>query len=291
MIQNTVHSKLSILIVLYKKHYKNSVAITTLLRNAVCFNKKGISVEFFIWNNTPLCSPILSKQCLTWFEGNNNGLPYIYNRIANIAFMQGATHFMISDDDTDYSSEKYTDAVVAAMIFESRLASNLFGVMLPKMYSKEKLVSPGLRFWFFCRLATRIDSGIVTSANKLAINSGIIFNKLCYKTISPMFDERLQFYATDTAFFINYESYYAHFYVLDVALQHDLSEYTSNSVELAIFRFKEMIRGFRVIFEHKSYLFRYLMEAYLALYSVKKSFLYKKIVFFRLYIFSFKEKI
>jgi hypothetical protein len=287
---NIVHAKLSILIVLYKRHYKDSAAITTLLNSRVRFQEKDIYVDFYVWNNTPSCSPALSGDSLTWLEGNNDGLPHVYNRVADMAFANGATHFMISDDDTDYSSQNYVDAISAALECETTSPPNSFGVMLPKIYSREILISPGRRFWFFGRLSEQVDSGMNASVNKLAINSGVIFNKSCYEKMSPLFDERLKFYATDTAFFVRYQSYYSHFYVLDTVLQHDLSEHTSDSAERAIFRFQEMIRGFRVIFERKGYLFHGVMEMYLIVSSLRKSISYKNTGFFRSYISSFRGK-
>lgn len=290
MTQNIVKIKLSILVVLYKRHYKDSTAITTLLECVRHFQENGIEVDLFVWNNTPQCSPILVKESLTWLEGNNEGLSHIYNRVAAQAFEAGATHFMISDDDTDYSAPNYVGAIASAVEFETKFQPDAFGVMLPKIYSGDKLVSPGERLWFFGRLSPTVDSGLNTSFNKLAINSGVIFTKACYERMAPLFDERLKFYATDTAFFVRYESYYSHFYVLDTALQHDLSEHTSDSPERAVFRFQEMIRGFRVIFEGKGYLFRCVMETYLIVSALRKSISYKDSGFLRSYISSFKEK-
>lgn len=290
MTQNIVQIKLSILVVLYKRHYEDSTAITTLLERVKNFQGKGIEVDLFVWNNTPQCSPILVKENLTWLEGNNEGLPHIYNRVAAQAFEAGATHFVISDDDTDYSAQNYVEAIASAIEFEAKSPPDAFGVMLPKIYSGDKLVSPGERFWFLGRLLPTIGSGMINSLNKLAINSGVIFTKACYKRLAPLFDERLKFYATDTAFFVRYESCYSHFYVLDTALQHDLSEHTSDSSERAVFRFQEMIRGFRVIFERKGCFFRGVMEAYLIVSAFRKSISYKDSGFLRSYISSFKEK-
>lgn len=290
MTQNIVPIKLSILVVLYGRHYKDSTAIITLLDCVKKFQEKGIGIDFFVWNNTPQCSPILVKKDLTWLEGNNDGLAHIYNRVAAKAFEAGATHFVISDDDTNYSARNYVDSIASAIKFEAKSLPDAFGVMLPKIYSGEKLVSPGERFWFFGRLSSTIDSGMNTSLNKLAINSGVIFTKDCYERMAPLFDERLKFYATDTAFFVRYESYYSHFYVLDTELQHDLSEHTSDSPQRAVFRFQEMIRGFRVIFEKKGYFLRFVMEAYLIVSALRKSVSYKDSGFLHSYILSFKEK-
>ncbi|KWU52240.1 hypothetical protein [Pseudomonas palleroniana] len=289
MTQNIVKIKLSILIVLYKRHYKDSAAITTLLNNVDCFQAKGVTVEFFVWNNTPECSPELIKDSLTWLEGKNNGLSEIYNAVADKAFSGGATHFMISDDDTDYSSQNYVDAILSALEFEAVSPVDTYGVMLPKIYSGETLVSPGERLWFLGRLSSAVNAGINSSINKLAINSGVIFRKSCYEKMSPLFDDRLKFYATDTAFFVRYESFYSHFYVLDTALQHDLSEHTSDSPERAIFRFQEMIRGFRVIFERKSFIFRGGMEVYLVVSALRKSISYRDLGFLNSYFSPFKE--
>lgn len=290
MTQNIVKIRLTILIVLYRRHYEDSNAITTLSACVEHFHAKGIEIDFFVWNNTPSCSPALVRNNLKWLEGNNESLSHVYNSVAAQAFEAGATHFLISDDDTDYSEQNYVCSIFNAIEFQMKSQGDAFGVILPKIYSGSTLVSPGERFWFFGRLSSTVNSGMNTSRNKLAINSGVIFTKTCYEKMAPLFDERLKFYATDTAFFVKYESYYSHFYVLDTCLQHDLSEHTSDSPERAIFRFQEMISGFRVIFERKGYLFRGVMEIYLIVSSLRKVVSYKSVGFLRSYISSFKEE-
>lgn len=51
-----------------------------------------------------------------------------------------------------------------------------------------------------------------------------------------------------------------------------------------------MIRGFRVIFERRGYLFHCVMEMYLLVASLRKSLSYKSTGFLRSYISSFRGK-
>ena len=107
--------------------------------------------------------------------------------------------------------------------------------------------------------------------------------------MNPLYDERLMFYTTDTDFFVRYQSYYNYLYVLDTELQHDLSEHSADTLDRAIFRFREMIHGLRIIFEKRNILFRLSLEIYLAISSVRKSINYKNFDFIMSYIVSCKR--
>lgn len=71
----------------------------------------------------------------------------------------------------------------------------------------------------------------------------IIITNICKNKLNICFDERLNFYGTDTDFFIRYEKYFDSIYVLPFKLIHDLSENNDN-LERANFRKKDSLYYF-----------------------------------------------
>ncbi|MGE8425656.1 MAG: hypothetical protein ACN6PI_22665, partial [Sphingobacterium siyangense] len=47
----------SVVIVLYKKHYSDSIAISTLLLALGELKKSFFNFKIYVWNNSPECSP------------------------------------------------------------------------------------------------------------------------------------------------------------------------------------------------------------------------------------------
>ena len=91
----------SIIIVLYKKHYENSLALTTILERLEEIRTAGFVPKIYVWNNSPGYTPAINHDSVVWMDGENISLPLIYNRIAEISFSEGDDLLMISDDDTD----------------------------------------------------------------------------------------------------------------------------------------------------------------------------------------------
>lgn len=274
---------LAIVIVLYKKSYSQSIAIKSILGQLEKLNQIGISATVHVWNNTPDCSEPLVNTNVVWHLGKNDGLAYIYNKIALIAFGSGASFLMVSDDDTDYTDSSLVNYMSEVTGVFREYPEKDSGVFLPCLFSNGQLISPGKRIHFMGRLLPYIKSGFTPSKNLLAINSGITFTKKCYEKMNPFYDTRLMFYCTDTDFFIRYENFFSYVYVLDITLNHDLSEHTADSPDRALYRFSEMVKGYRLMFSNKSLIFRALMEIYLLISAARKSKKYKTLRFFSAY--------
>lgn len=275
---------LAIVIVLYKKSYSQSIAIKSILGQLEKLNQVGINVTVHVWNNTPDYSEPLVHNNVVWHLGKNDGLAYIYNEIAFIAFGSGASFLMVSDDDTDYAESSLSTCMLEIAGVLNKCPEKDYGVFLPRLFSNGQLISPGKRFHFLGQLLPHVESGLICAKNLLAINSGLIFTKKCYERMNPFYDGRLMFYCTDTDFFIRYESFFSYAYVLDIKLNHDLSEHTTDSPEGALNRFIQMVKGFRVTFSGRNFFFKLSMEGYLLISAARKAVKYNTFRFFTAYI-------
>lgn len=272
----------SVVIVLYKKHYSDSIAISTLLLALGELKKSFFNFKIYVWNNSPECSPAFDHPMVTWLEGNNSTLPYIYNTVSEMAFSSGSVALMLSDDDTDYSTFDFQNnlSILNEHLFSN--SSKLVGCYIPQISSSDKLVSPGKRFLFKGYLLRSVSLGMVSSKNLLAINSGVIVTQDCYERIKPLYDPRLNFYGTDTDFFVRYEEVYEYVYVLDCVINHSLSEHTKESVDRVFFRWKDNFYAVRLIFDNKSRFFRGAMCCYHFLLKTKLAVKYRDLRFMKI---------
>lgn len=263
---------IAFLVVLYGRDYSESVAITTILAAFDGMRARGYSPKLYVWNNSPELSRILSRSDVVWLDGQNRSLSVVYNTVAKVAFEERAEFLMLSDDDTDYASFDF----ISSLRCIDDVSSEKDGVLacfIPRIFSNDKLVSPGKRFLFKGSLLDNVETGKVSSKNLLAINSGTFITRACYEKMSPLYDERLSFYGTDTGFFIRYQQFYRYIYVLDSSIAHSLSSDTNESPERALFRWRDNIGAMSIIFENEDLFFRLLMRAY---YSVVKFKLFIK---------------
>lgn len=253
----------SIVVVLYGKHHNESFSLRSLLAALSDIRAADFEPTIYVWNNSPGQSPVLVDEAVVWLEGENTTLPIIYNQVAKLAFGGGAVALMISDDDTDYTKYDFKNnlAIVSGFINDESKAESV-GCFIPRIQSAGALVSPGGRYFFKGHLLACVQSGLVSSKNLLAINSGTIITEACYERIRPLYDERLKFYGTDTDFFVRYENFYKNIYVLESVIDHSLSEHTQESSDRALFRWQDNIRAMRFIFERKPFVFRFLMRFY-----------------------------
>ncbi|WP_325948660.1 hypothetical protein [Pseudomonas putida] len=270
---------LAVLIVLYRKTSQDSIALQSLLAQKALLHDEGIDLQLYVWNNSPgVAQP---PPGVRWHEAHNQRLSVIYNQIATEAFAAGGELLMISDDDTNYSNIRLSSCLSQISQVRSAPGGDQVGVFMPRLVSHGQLVSPGQRRLFMGRLTPDVAPGLVDSKNLLGINSGLIFTRECFQRMKPFYDERLRFYATDTDFFIRYESYFPKACVLDVEIAHDLSEHSADTPERALFRFEEMIHGLRISFESHSVLQRGLLDVYLVYAALRKAVSYRSTAFVR----------
>ena len=127
--------------------------------------------------------------------------------------------YCIFDQDSEITRSDY-DTYLDEIIYQN---PNI-NVFLPQIYSNESLYSPG-RFWIF-KGSHYIDikSGIHEDKKYTAITSGMCIRKKVFFEKNIWFNEDLQLYGIDTCFFNTYRKVDKKFFVLDMVMNHDLSQ-------------------------------------------------------------------
>lgn len=213
------------LVVLYNMSLSKSPTIRSLVDwFAVDDNKYNRNCELVIWDN----SPISCEEEIDWLRKilfikitfvhtpQNTPLSKIYNTLSSK--LMNDEYLTLLDQDSFLTKEYFEEMRIAQF--------NNWPLILPKVICDGVLVSPGTRFFAKGKLYASLTSGVISSKNLLAINSGMsvhrkVFNKIKY-------DERLLFYGTDTYFMKRYEKCYSDAYLIDATIDHTLSENDPN---------------------------------------------------------------
>ena len=270
--------KLEILVVLYKKQFDESVAIKSIRKNINSIKNKDYEIVLHIWNNSPKYTKKYDDKDIIWHEGENTTLPIIYNTISDNVFANDKMALlMISDDDTDYSEYDFFNTMLTIEKIINSDNHESCGVFIPKIYSCGILVSPGSRMLFKGKRLKDVDSGMKSSKNILAINSGMIITYECYNRLKPLFNPELRFYGTDTDFFVRYGKVFKYIYVFEKKIEHELSENTIETDDRAFFRWQDHIYATRITFSYYRYPINMLLKIYIFHLKVKNAIKYRSI--------------
>ncbi|MBE0404480.1 glycosyltransferase family 2 protein [Halomonas citrativorans] len=268
--------KISVVIVLYKKEASESRSLSSIMSAMPLIAEAGFELTIFVWNNSPDFCEEFKHPNIIWLEENNAHLPFVYNSVAEKAFTSGSDLLMISDDDSDYSQFDFLElATVAREIVLEKQCKEKAGCIIPQVFSKRALVSPGRRLLFKGNLIRSVSSGFLKTKNTVGINSGIVVTRECYNRLSPLYNEQLFFYGTDTDFFYRYEKEFSYLYVLNSRIQHSLSENTNESIERALFRWSDHFYATRTTFKRSHFFVKILLHLYICYMRVKLSMKYK----------------
>lgn len=269
--------KISVVVVLYKKEFNESIAIKSLLSYFDQASPSyGNEVELFVWNNSPEYSKKLENERVHWLEGNNTPLPKVYNEVAKKAFALSSDFLLISDDDTDFKG------LDLSALVNIPFTHSFCGIAVPKVYENDRLVSPGRRILFKGRRLANISNGLVNSSNFVGINSGLIISKCCYEIMNPLFDENLKFYGTDTDFFVRYEKKFPYAYVMNFKIEHSLSESSNESLDRSLFRWSDHFYATRHTFRDAPFYEKNLLRVYIHYMRVKLSIKYRSFQFMKI---------
>lgn len=244
--------RLNILIVLYQKNLTDSISYNSLKKEVLLTE----NINIIIWNNSPNIKISDSSEKIDYYEGKNLGLSKIYNLMIDKYINNDKEYLMISDYDTDYSMYDFD------LLFNI-LKNNNSGIFIPKLYANNQLVSPAKRFLFKGYYLNYVEEGFLESKNIIGMNSGIIFTNMCKKKLNICFDDRLNFYGTDTDFFIRYQNIFDKLYVLPFNAIHDLSENNNNDLVRNNFRKNDSYHALNIIFENLPFSQKILFKLYL----------------------------
>jgi GT2 family glycosyltransferase len=167
---------------------------------------------------------------------HNLSLSEIYNKCATSRGSCG--YLMILDQDTHI-----TEAYLRESLLHEQQGHHL---ILPRVYSKGKLVSPATRFYCKGRLLNSIQPGLTASKNLLAINSGMIIDFSVFRKFN--YHPDLRFYGTDTWFMVNYERHFSVVSIMVSELFHSLHIDSAPDKAWMKSYFQEQIRVNRIVF-------------------------------------------
>lgn len=218
------------ILVLYKRGYQKSSSYTSLA------NQKN-APDWFIVDNSPQPQefPENSKY-IHWPE--NRGVSAAYKEGAIWAKMNGYSHIMLLDQDTQFIEgawQVYLDAVT------QQPSHKIFS---PKLKCGEKIISPGKRL-FGRTFATKfVPDGKVSLKNYSPINSGLLIDLELYEQVGGH-EESIPLDFSDFAFLNKVRNFNSKLFVLPTICQHSLSSATIESYETELARFRHYVQGYR----------------------------------------------
>ncbi|MCP4056796.1 MAG: hypothetical protein GY738_05635 [Pseudoalteromonas sp.] len=268
--------KFLILVVLFNKRFSQSSSIQSLL------NKVDFDFTLYIWDNSNDISVLEENRAdslnienfIYYTSSNNEPLSKVYNKVLR-ENVRNYNFFVILDDDT-FINDSYIDCLKS--LDEKHL------VAVPKVYSADKMISPGRIQFVKGQEIGSIQSGVIDSKNITAIMSATIINSRyvlnSLKSNGFIFDERLSFYSVDTMFFKTYRTENESIYVLDCHLEHSSALRSDLDLSERLRRYENLYNSWKVVYSDSK------MESILirlfVFYSVLKSVLkYRSFKFFR----------
>lgn len=241
-------NEITILICLYKKNIQDSATIQSLLKSI----SKLKDTNVFIWDNSPSS---LDEDSLNLLAKNFTNFKYkhtpentVLSKIYNTVIEEQKdekSYLMLCDDDSDIP-ECFFD------ILREKINKNpSINLFLPQIFTNDTLISPAKDYLIKTILIKNLESGIITSRNSTAINSGMVISNRVFLN-GFRYDERLRFYGTDNYFMCQYSRNYKDIFVLDVKFKHDLSFHSSKNIENRLRIFKEIKKANRIIYSKNS---------------------------------------
>lgn len=239
-------NQLTILVCLYNTNLHESYTLQSL------FKVQNINsfAQIVIWDNSVIK---LDKQSILKLESHfkkivykhtpqNTPLSVIYNTvIENQTNPLG--YLMICDDDSKIPVDFFESL---KSFWEKNKTINLF---LPIIYSNNVIVSPAKNYLIKAKLFKNLKPGIIPTRNLNAINSCMVISNRVFID-GFRYDERLQFYGTDTFFMSKFIQKYKSLVVLNQIVIHDLSFNTSKSIEDRVRIFKQIKKSNSIIYSH-----------------------------------------
>lgn len=239
------------LIVLYKQKISESKTCISLKENNIQnFNENKIVV----WDNSPevinsqkIANEFFNSETIEFKHTPENlSLSKIYNAV--IDNNQDFDFIQILDQDSKIIKENYNSYL--NQVFNENSNTNIF---LPKIYSNQKLYSPGKFFikgWHF----KEINFGINKSRLYTAITSGLCIRMDFLRKTKIRFNEDLSLYCIDTDFIYRVRKFDSRFYILDLNFIHDLSE-DSLTEEEQKQRRKVQIEGLKILYKKNKFFY------------------------------------
>ncbi|QCR20982.1 glycosyltransferase [Pontibacter sp. SGAir0037] len=267
--------KIVALIVLYKTNIFDSKSLKTLLNSY----GNNIDVELVLWDNSPL--PVTqalidrAKKIFGEFKyistPENKPLSQIYNKV-------------IQDFDFDYIFLLDQDSIIPANYLSNTVHSAVqvpeVMLFLPLVKNGFTIVSPGSFYGFKGKHWKKERRGKMPVKNIVAITSGMLIAKKYFIKYLYKFDERLNLYAIDTKFMLDYACNEEHVFVTEQTFSHDSALWSNPSADELLPRFKNMRSAYAIMLSNHPF-FSMLTKAHTIYLSFKYAVKYRDMRFLR----------
>lgn len=236
-----------IVVVLYKEKICNSLTLKSLKKLILVDN----NCSLIVWDNSP--HVINSSKDLDFFEAENVyfkhtpeniSLAKIYN---NVIKTYDFDYITIFDQDTEISDLDYKNKLNSAISKNRDIKLFLPVISIPeKIYSPARFIFPGKAV-----AVKNVNPGVNKTRRLTAITSGMTIKKDFFIRNNFLFNENLSLYGIDTDFCVRFNKIENKHYVLDVELNHDLSQFnSSHSLEEQIKKDDQRIDALFVIYKN-----------------------------------------
>jgi hypothetical protein len=232
-----------VLVVLYKKHLRDALTIMSLMdvvgANKVSLHIRDNSDERRITDaDITELRPYFHDVVVDW-DGVNKSLSKIYNDVTDA--MANCKWLVLLDDDTQLPN----DFLIS--LAEAELDDIDIDIALPIARCGNLIVSPGHYGFVKGKHWTQVQRGVISSADIVAISSGMAIKQRYLAEFPRPFDERLNFYGIDTRFCLDYRKRRPSIFVTSATLEHDSALWKPQDPEERIRRFKSLRRSWRTI--------------------------------------------
>jgi hypothetical protein len=242
--------KLLALVVLFKVEPEASESLLSLAAQ-----RSLSSLHVMVWDNSPEPCSIAGRQWLGRAFAtydyhhclDNRPLSRIYNDVIDTWFKQrpgNFSHLLLLDQDSTLEPAFLSVATKAVKDHPD------VGLFLPLVKSGGHTVSPAHLFYFKGVYWHRPRLGPIRLRFKTAINSGMVIASDYLLKTFPGYPDTLAFYGTDDWFCEQYAVDEKIACVFESTIQHNVSTFNKEDVEIKLWRHREIVRAARVLNSH-----------------------------------------
>lgn len=269
---------LKIVVVIFNIEMKNSPTLLSLVKQ----NAYGYSpAELIIYDNS-FVSVHDYKVINELKEGfvvsykhtpENLTLREIYN--LEIKKIRENDYVLFLDDDTNLP----TNYLMASYSYiKSHPEVNLFS---PLIYVHDKLYSPHRSYSYVNMPLTNVVVGVVSTKNRSVINSGMIVAGRFFIESGFIYPDFVDFYGTDKVFFDYYASLNKSYCIMDVHVNHDVSNHPQNSSVEDYSRVLNRVNAFWIKYLSHQNKSVFLYKLFMLIYALKVSLKRRNVIFLK----------
>jgi GT2 family glycosyltransferase len=231
-----------ILVVLYKRGIYDSETIRSLLEQ----NLTGADYKLVLWDNSPnvTTNPDLDllKKHFSEVEyissPENEWLSKAYNKVLKA---NAYDYYLLFDQDSNLP-EGFMDVCIKSIDENPEI-----GLCLPLVKNGDRIVSPG-DFWIFKgKHWKEATHGLLKAKNLLAITSGLLISAKYLQKYNHKFDERLNLYAIDSKFLLDYAKNQEYLYLMPTTIAHNSVLWSNPTADVMLNRFRNFRKAWSIM--------------------------------------------